>query len=248
MANIDHTHKSSNLVTPGDFEHLNEKMKVFTVFKGNKKSYKRREVDKKIKTLEKINTIKQLNVMESADLLKHISSGLIENFFTCDTENIYIHESLKNIREMLTIEPVIVVREFKSPVRFTDLGELSIDLPKNLQNEYNEAHKLLSLYDVTNLNGIKHEVARLFYLNGIIEKKLKRVKKTDKDFKTYMDLRARILNDYSTYFKIIKQAEPTFDFMDYLKGTEYWNKTVTIDGSTLKYTGAYIKKAIELLK
>ena len=249
LSNIDITHKSSNLVAPGDFSFKpDEKVKVFTLYKGNSSVYNRREVDKKVKGLMKASTVQQLNVMESFEVLNHVSKCFIENFFTCDCENEYIHESLKNIRSMLTPTNAIVVREFKSPVRFTDLGDLNIDLPKNLQSEYEEAHRLLSMYDITNLNGMKHEVARLFFLNGIIEKKLKKIKKDKGEFKTYMDLRARILNDYSTYFKIIKKADPDFDFMEYLKGTEYWNKSLMIDGSTLKYSGSYIKKALQLLK
>lgn len=249
LSNIDITHKSTNLVAPGDFSFKpDEKVKVFTIYKGNSSMYNRREADKKVKGLLKSSTIQQLNVMESFEVLNLVSKCYIENFFMCDSENEYIHESLKNIRKMLTPTDAFVIREFKVPVRFTDLGDLNIDLPKNLQSEYEEAHRLLSMYDITNLNGMKHEVARLFFLNGIIEKKLKKIKKDKGEFKTYMDLRARILNDYSTYFKVIKKADPDFDFMEYLKGTEYWNKSLMIDGSTLKYSGSYIKKALQLLK
>ena len=248
MANIDITHKSSNLVSPGDFEKPKEGSKIFTIFKGWKKDYDKKAMDKKVRALEKVNTVSQLNIMENAALVEHIFAGLLENFFTCDSDNTTIHESIMKIRKILTPTAGMVLTEFKFPVRFTDNGSLDIDLPKNLQAEYDESHKLLSMYDETNMNGIKHEVARMFYLNGIIEKKLQRMKRTDKDFKTLMDLRARVLNDYTTYFKVIKTVEPQFDFVNYLKGTEYWNKSVTIDGSTLRYSGAYIKKAIQLLK
>ncbi len=248
MANIDITHKSSNLVAPKDFEAPKEGSKIFTIFKGNKKDYNKKAIDKKVKALERSNELSQLNIMEEHALIEHIFAGLIENYFTCDSDNAVVHESIMKIRKMLTPTAAIVVTEFKLPVRFTDNGSLEIDLAKNLQTEYNESHKLLSLYDETNMNGIKHEVARMFYINGIIEKKLQKMKKTDKEFKTLMDLRARVLNDYSTYFKIIKQKEPNFDFVNYLRGTEYWNKTVTIDGSTLRYSGNYIKKALQLLK
>lgn len=248
VANIDITNgKSSNLVAPGDFEKNPEGTKVFTVFKGNKSAYNRRAVDNKVRALLKRNTYSQLNVLESADILAKVYENLVENFFMYDCEQDTIHESMVKIRKMLTPTPAIVMQEFKSPVRFTDDGSLSVDLPQRLQDQYEESHKLLSLYDASNVNGMKHEVARLFYLNTIIEKKLTRMKKTDKNYKELIDLRARVLNDYSTYFKVIKQIEPDFDFMDYLKGTEYWNKTITIDGATLKYTGSYIKKALKLL-
>lgn len=247
-ANIDLTNKSSNLVAPADFEKPKEGSKVFVLFKGWKKDYEKKEIDKKVKALEKANSYKVLNVMENAELVEYLFSCHLENFFTCDSIDPIVHESLTKIRTILTPTPAIVVNEFKLPVRFSANGDLNIDLPANLQAEYEESHKLLSMYDESNMNGIKHEVARMFYLNSIIEKKLQRMKKTDKNFKTLMDLRARILNDYTTYFKVIKSAEPDFDFLSYIKSTEYWNKTVVIDGHTLKYSGAYIKKAIDLLK
>lgn len=247
-ANIDITNKSSNLVSPGDFEKPKEGSKMFVLFKGWKKDYDKKAIDKKVKALEKANTFQALNVMENAELIDHIFSCNLENFFNCDSNDPIVHESLVKIRALLTPTPAIVVNEFKLPIRFSDNGDLNIDLPSSLQAEYEESHKLLSMYDETNLNGIKHEVARMFYLNTIIERKLKRMKKSDKDFKSLMDLRARVLNDYTTYFKVIKAAEPNFDFLNYIKSTEYWNKTVVIDGTTLKYSGAFIKKAIDLLK
>lgn len=247
MANIDITGKSSNLVAPGDFERPAEGSKIFTIFKGWKKDYNKKNADNKVKALEKANSFKSLNIMEATALIEHLFAGQLLNLYSCDGDP-KVEPHLINIHSMLTPTPGIIVNEFKLPVRFSDNGDLNIDLPANLQSEYEESHKLLSMYDESNMNGIKHEVARMFYLNSIIEKKLQRMKKTDKNFKVLMDLRARILNDYSTYFKIIKKAEPEFDFLNYLKGTEYWNKTVVVDGSTLKYSGAYIKKAIQLLK
>ena len=104
------------------------------------------------------------------------------------------------------------------------------------------------MYDETNIQGIKHELARLYYLNNVIEKKLKKIKKSDKDYKELIDLRARILNDFSTYFKLVKTIEKDFDFMEYMKSSEYYNKYLVVDGSTLKQSGSLIKKFINSIK
>ena len=103
------------------------------------------------------------------------------------------------------------------------------------------------MYDMTNEEGIKHELARLFYINSIIEKKLKKKKQQDPEYKELTDLRARVINDFTKYFKIIKTNDKEFDFNKYIKNSEYYNKTITVDNSTLKFTGNYIKAILKML-
>lgn len=247
LCNIDITNKSSNLVAPGDFEKINNP-KVFVVFEGRKKNYDHREIEKKTKALMKNRDYYQLDILAPKAALESVRSFDIEGFnIDCSDQN--IHQVLREIRKYITPSSVIILNEKHIPFGFNNKGDLYVDLPKDLQNEYNEAHKLLYMYDQNNINGIKHELARLFYLNGIIEKRLKKLKKEDKQYKELIDLRARILNDYTTFFKVIKEVEPDFDFSEYMKNSEYYNKTINIDGVTLKYSGMYIKKAIkDLLK
>ena len=243
LCNIDITNKSSNLVTPGDFEKINNP-KVFVVFDGRKKNYDHKEIEKKTKALMKNRDYDQLDILAPKAALESVRSFDIEGFnIDCSDQN--IHQVLREIRKYITPSSAIIFNEKHIPFGFNTKGDLYVNLPKDLQNEYNEAHKLLYMYDQNNINGIKHELARLFYLNGIIEKRLKKLKKEDKQYKELIDLRARILNDYTTFFKVIKEVEPDFDFSEYMKNSEYYNKTINIDGVTLKYSGLYIKKAIK---
>lgn len=242
LCDINIIDKNSNLVAPGDFEKA-DNIKFFVVFEGYKKNYKFLEIEDKVAAIIRNRNYNQLNILSEETVLQYLNMRLIEGF-NIDSSN-RINPVLKSLKEFIT--PEVVIQEFKTPVRFNDKGDLTIDLPKNLQAEYDEAHKLLYMYDQTNVNGMKHELARLFYLNSIIEKKLKKVKKEDSQYKELIDLRARILNDYTTFFKVVVSIEPDFDFSKYLKSTEYYNKSVKIDGSTLKYSGSYIKKAIQSL-
>ena len=55
------------------------------------------------------------------------------------------------------------------------------------------------------------------------------------------------MNDFTKYMKIVNKEEKNFDFQEYLKHTEYYDKTMIIGNDTLKYSGRFIKKAIRSL-
>ena len=97
------------------------------------------------------------------------------------------------------------------------------------------------------MEGIKHELSRLYYLNSVIEKKIKKMKKDDESYKPLIDLRARILNDFKKYFKVVAEQESEFDFTKYFKESDYYNGAITIDGGTLKFTGKLIALFLKTL-
>lgn len=244
LCNIDITNRSSNLVSPKTFEKIEQKegsnFRVYSVFKGWKTEYSWKDIKRKVLALLRMTTNnidKQQVTTEQAISL--LFDRKIENLNLYITDK-KVNEAVTNLRESMI--PIAVIQEIKSPIGFTKKGDLYINRKEDLQLEYNEAHKLLYMYDQTNTEGIKHELARLFYLNSIIEKKLKKSKSdTTEEYKELIDLRARILNDFTTYFKFLKTTEPQFDFMGYMKNSEYYNKTIVVDNSTLKYSGKLIK-------
>lgn len=247
ISNLDITGKPSNLVAPNDLDKPIKGVNIYTLFEGKRSNYNYLEIQDKVDTLKKTIDYRRLSVKSPEIIIKKIRENVLE-VFRLTSDNSKIESVLKELRDYLTIKPgIISISEVKSPIGFNKNGGLYLELPKNLQAEYNEAHKLLQMYDITNIQGIKHELARLFYLNSIIERKLKKTnkEKTPEAYKELIDLRARILNDYSTYFKIVKQVEKDFDFMEYMKGSEYYNKYLVVDDSTLKYSGSYIKKFIQ---
>ena len=234
LADIDITNKSSNLVIPEDFARVNNP-KVFKLYEGLARKYNEKEVEDKIYSLFQTmnpNSIKYSQIMES-------SNDIISIAFMESSDNEEANSILKEMRDLLT--PTSIITEKKIPIEFNDKGDLIIKTYKSLEDQYQEAHKLLLQYGDKNIEGIKHELARLFAINTIIEKKIKKMKKDDDKYKKFIDLRARVLNDFKKYFKIVAEAEPDFDFCEYFKTTEYYNGNIIVDNSILKITGKLIK-------
>lgn len=247
LCDINLNSKSSNLVAPSDLEKADDGINMFVLFEGKKLNYDSREIDKKVNALKHQVDYNRLNVYRPELIVGKLKEYTIEGF-NIDCKDEKISAILKEMREYIKPSSSIVVNELKVPFGFNNKGDLLIALPKDLQSEYDEAHKLLSMYDETNVQGIKHELARLLYLNNVIEKKMKKTKKSDKEYKELMDLRARVMNDFSTYFKLVKSIEKDFDFMDYMKSSEYYNKYLVVDNSTLKQSGSLIKKFMKIIK
>ena len=245
LSYVDITGKPSNLVAPCDLAVNKKGVNIFALYEGSKKDYDFKQVERKAKALKQNLNFSKLHVIEPKIVISKIKEARLIESFNVECTNPVINDLLKEVRRMVTPQPAIVT-EAKAPIGFNKEGDLYVELPKDLQKQYEESHRLLYMYDVSNLNGIKKELAKLFYLNSIIEKKLKKCK--DKDEKKELtDLRARILNDYKTYFKIVCSADPEFDFENYIRNTDYYDKTITVDNTTVKYTGSMIKSGVKAL-
>lgn len=183
---------------------------------------------------------KPVEKVTESELPDVLYSGLIENLFV-DSYRDNINSILSELRSSIYPESILSVNELRLPFGLDDKG-LYINFPKDLQKEYEEAHRLLSMYGTNNIEGIKHELAHLYYLNWVIEKKLKYTPKGSKKYKELIDLRARVLNDFKKYFKIVCAADPDFDFMEYLKTTEYYTKRMEVDYEMLAAIGKIIAK------
>jgi hypothetical protein len=181
------------------------------------------------------------------EAVSDIFKGFTLESYYVETKNKDVDEILCEIRDLLT--PTAIIVEAKPlPVRFGKSGNLFIELPRDLEMEYQESHRLLTAYSENNIEGIKHQLARLFYINSIIEKKISKMDKEDEDYKDLIDLRARVINDFKKYMKIVQNYEKNFDFEQYMKNSEYYNKTVMVDKHTMKYTGTLIKDLIKVMK
>lgn len=226
LANVELFDKSSNLVIPQDFYTLRKNPKVYITYEGKGIDYNPRKVEGIIYNLFRSSS-KPNNYLNYNGISYELESS----------------EFTDLILDYLTPETIL---EKQFPIKFNKKGDLTINLIKSLEEEYQESHKLLLNYNENNLDGIKHELARLFCLNSIIEKKIQKMKKNeDKDYKSLIDLRARILNDFKKYFKIVMEKEPDFDFQLYFKDSDYYNGSITIDNSVLKFTGDLIKKFLK---
>jgi hypothetical protein len=222
LADIDLTNKSSNLVLPQDFHEVRDS-KVYIIYEGYCKDYDEKLIESSIKNLFSKNSIKNIKYKES----------IYDNF----------SESTKaKIDDLLT--PVGLLTERKTHIRFKYDGSLEIDLIKSLEDQYQESHKLLESYTDDNIEGIKREVAHMFYINSVIEKKIRKMKKASDEYKLYTNLRARVINDFKKYLKFIQSKDKSFDFGEYFKTSDYYNGSVIVDQPTMKYSGELIKKLI----
>lgn len=237
-ANIDLTHKSTNLVAPDDFEKVNNN-KVFVVFEGFIRDYNPVAVSRKIKALsaKKSNQYKEVELKEAIDLILHNVDPFLYKSIRINNEA--TNEILDEIVDMVTAEPVIV-EALKLPFSFHKNGDLEINFPDKLEEEYQKSHKLLLQYDeADDMEGMKNELAKLWYLNNIAERKMKGKKKDD-TIKT----RARILNDFKKYLGKVLDKEKNFNFTEYFNNSPYYDKSIKIDASTLHWSGRILKSLI----
>lgn len=224
LANIDINPKSSNLTSPKDLSILaTTNPKVFKLYEGRADNYKDSNTENTIMNLIKSFSIEDIRY--GTKELPMVESKLIEEL----------------------LRPTLAIQERKFPISINDKGDLEIKLYKSLEQEYQEAHRLLKQYGTENIEGIKHELARLFYVNCALEKKIKKMERSDENYKKFVDLRARVLNDFKKYFKIVLDKEPDFDFSEYFKQSEYYNGNIIIDNSVLQFTGKLIEKFLKSL-
>lgn len=231
IANVDITKKPSNLVIPQDFEVISTNPKIYKVYEGLAKQYSDKDVEKKLKLLFDTHDYNEIKYSDIEDFT-------VESYFYT-TDNPRANVLLSEIQGLLT--PEAVVFERKIPFAFSSNGDLTINTYKSLEDMYQESHKLLTTYTEKNIEGIKSELAKLFFINSTIEKKIKKMKNGDKNYKPMKDLRARVLNDFKTYFKKVIEIEPDFDFGKYFEKSDWCTGKITVDNSTLKFSGKVIK-------
>lgn len=140
------------------------------------------------------------------------------------------------------------IKEAKElPVRFDDSGNLLIKNMKRLdfEHEYAACHKLLLSYDKTkNIEGMKYELSKLWFMNHLIEKK-RHDKNTKPEEKQTLDkARAKILNDFYKYLDIVQKAEPEFNFTEYYEESPFSDAAYKVSPSTLKFTVKTIKDLV----
>lgn len=106
----------------------------------------------------------------------------------------------------------------------------------------NKSSELCKLYkQSSNIEGIKYELCKLWYINCMLEKKIKR---NDKNKEKYVNDRRICMNVFKTYMKHVNTVDDDFNFVEYYNATPYGG-AIRIDKNTLKYS---IKALKELMK
>ena len=223
LVNIDITNKPSNLVTPEDLAEVKNPT-VYLLYEGLAKDYNPKKINAMVKKLERNAMPGQSTVYEAAKARYD------------DTTVLMIYETISS---MMTAKSVFT--EENIPIEINDNGDLSISTYKNYETKYQEIHTLLKR--VKNIDAMKDEVCKLWWINCKLEKKIqdcKRKNKTDVA-KEYYKLRSRVLNDFSKYIAKIEREDKKFNFSEYYKNSEYYDGSKVIKNTTLKGIGKLIK-------
>ena len=104
-----------------------------------------------------------------------------------------------------------------------------------------KCHRLLTAYEKTEeLEGIKYELAKLWFMNCLLEEKIYDSKLSKKEKDEYYKSRARILNDFAYYSKFVLEREKGFNFTKYYNSTPF-SDILKVDKHTIKYTSQAVK-------
>lgn len=137
-------------------------------------------------------------------------------------------------------ESVYILNEVKRfPIEFDKEGNLIIYKARTgslaFGDEIDDSVQLLQAYrNASNIEGIKYELAKLWYINDCIEKKLKK-RLSNEQYKELIDTRATCLNVFKTNLDYVMKAEKGFNFSDYYNSTPFSDNSTKITANTLKY-------------
>lgn len=142
-------------------------------------------------------------------------------------------------------ETASILNEVKQfPVEFDKDGNLIIYKARigslSFGDEIADSVQLLESYrNTNNIEGIKYELAKIWYINDCIERQLKKRLSNDK-YKELIDLRATCLNIFKLNLEFVMKAEKGFNFSDYYNSTPFSDNSIKISANTLKYTAKAI--------
>jgi len=135
------------------------------------------------------------------------------------------------------------VKQF--PIEFDKEGNLIIYKARTgtlaFGDEIDDSVQLLEAYrSQSNIEGMKYEIAKLWYINDCIEKKLKKRLSNDQ-YKELIDNRSVCLNSFKYNLEYIMKYEKGFNFSDYYNSTPFSDNSVKITSNTIDYTIKTIK-------
>ena len=182
--------------------------------------------------------------------LSSYQSNQVSQSITTTIDSSIITESFPKYNYLLPWTQVVPLREAKSlPVEFDQDGNLLIQQRQKIDfaAEYAKCHKLLQQYSkAKGYEAMKYYVAKLWYLNIMIEKRIYNPKKFDKETLTsYYNTRAHILSDFKKYMGEILEQEPNFDFQKYYKTTPFDRSVLKVSKNFMKTIWSFFKTLIK---
>lgn len=165
--------------------------------------------------------------------------------------NTTISRIFKNNKNIIT-EDMFIYNEAKSfPVQFDKDGNILIKNMKKIkyQTEYDNSHRLLGLYEKDkNIEGIKFELSKLWFINSLIEAELySRKRPSQNQRKKLLDIRARVLNDFHKYIGFVNKYDSSFNFSEYYDETPFSDAEIKIYKDTIMGIGKFVKSMANLI-
>lgn len=140
-----------------------------------------------------------------------------------------------------------LLQEKEIPIDIDNNGSLIIkkSINNNFGDRYQQSHKLLKIYhESNNIDGIKKELLKLWYMNNIIEnyiihpkndpmsKLIYNIKKPNVE--QMSNVRSHILNDFKKYLKVVLLTDKDFDFQSYYNHSKFNEDEYRLDSSNIK--------------
>ena len=192
------------------------------------------------KSSSKVSPADLYNSSVSKAIIYKTYNGKVKDFNFIKTQKylMKISKNVKSFKENSIIDnndiTPIIIEARKIPIEIKDNGDVLLTNPiLDFDAEYMNSHKLLMQYDkVKNIESMKYELARLYYMNYILEKKLYSNNFLNNKTKN-MKTRARVLNDFNKYIKIVLKEDPSFNFASYYEQSPFYANTIEVKGSTI---------------
>lgn len=222
-----------------------EPNKIFEVYNGIAPKYD----GKKVK--------RQINYLRTNQDTLSINEGIIKDIKKCKesikdykklkkdyktlTKDLFPDKDNEDESENHTNESFSFVNEVKKfPIEFDDNGNLTIYKCRmgniSYGDEIDDSSELLESYrNTNNVEGMKYEVSRLWFIISDIEKKM--TKRIDsKKYDEYVRNRATATNIFKHNLEYLMKMDKDFNFAEYYNTTPFSNNSVKITNNTLKYS------------
>lgn len=197
-------------------------------------------------TIEKHDRIKLRVASSNTKAIKLYKSLGFEVVKKEDTKSyIMTLDKTKSLKEAVSI-----LNEMKKfPVEFDKDGNLiiykcstgNVDFDEEIDNSVT----LLETYrNTNNEDGMKYELAKMWYIIAELEKRMKKRNVPVEDYNKLVRQRSVAMNVFKTNFKHMSSLDKNFNFAAYYNSTPFSNNGVKITNSTLRYGLEVIKRII----
>ena len=211
-------------------------------------------VDRMFKIINIDITGKSSNLVTPEDLSKITNNPKVYKLYEGKISDYNYKKIKKKIESLIkgeakAIKEMVIYETKEFPVQFDADGNLIIKNYKTLDytEEYYKSVKLLKTYkDTDNLEGMKYELAKLWFLSEVLTKRINSNKTSPEDKKMYLELKKKILNTFGQYLKIVSSKEKDFNFQAYYEETPFSDTKIKISGATLSVVANTAKKVIRI--